>query len=91
MGHEVTQVAQRVVRTPGKYQDYLYLHGLGVESAEALAEYVPQATAGASGASAATIRREVQKLFKGHYRGCRYCVRLPGVPEPRGPGASCSR
>jgi 5-methyltetrahydrofolate--homocysteine methyltransferase len=79
MGREVTKVAQGWYEA-GKYQDYLYLHGLGVESAEALAEWAHQ-----------QIRRElgiggedssdVQKLFKGHYRGCRYSFGYPACPN----------
>ena len=44
MGREVTKLAQSWYEA-GKYQDYLYLHGLGVESAEALAEYFHQQAA----------------------------------------------
>ena len=36
VGHEVTKVAKEWYDA-GNYKDYLYLHGLGVESAEALA------------------------------------------------------
>jgi 5-methyltetrahydrofolate--homocysteine methyltransferase len=79
MGREVTKVAQAWYEA-GKYQDYLYLHGLGVESAEALAEWAHQ-----------QIRRElgmggedspvIQKLFKKHYRGCRYSFGYPACPN----------
>src|SRR4029079_4421643 len=37
VGDRATQLAERL-RADNKYQDYLYLHGFGVESAEALAE-----------------------------------------------------
>src|SRR5207253_2203785 len=70
MGREVTKVAQEWYAA-GKYQDYLYLHGLGVESAEALAELFHQQLRrewGIAGDDAADVR----KLFKKHYRGCRY-------------------
>jgi 5-methyltetrahydrofolate--homocysteine methyltransferase len=79
MGSEVTRVAQEWYKA-GRYQDYLYLHGLGVESAEALAEYFHQ-----------QLRREwdiagddasvVRKLFKKHYRGCRYSFGYPACPN----------
>jgi 5-methyltetrahydrofolate--homocysteine methyltransferase len=59
--------------------DYLYLHGLGVESAEALAEWFHR-----------QLRREwgiggddspsIPKLFKKHYRGCRYAFGYPACP-----------
>ena len=37
VGDKVTEVAEKL-RAENKYQDYLYVHGFGVESAEALAE-----------------------------------------------------
>lgn len=79
MGREVTRVAQEWYAA-NRYQDYMFLHGLGVESAEALAEYFHQ-----------QLRREwgiggddspvIQKLFKGHYRGCRYSFGYPACPN----------
>jgi len=78
MGREVTKVAQDWYAA-GKYQDYLYLHGLGVESAEALAELVHKqvrAEWGVGGDDAADVR----KLFKKHYRGCRYSFGYPACP-----------
>jgi len=78
MGREVTRIAQEWY-TAGKYQDYLYLHGLGVESAEALAEYFHRQIRqewGIAGDDAS----EVRKLFKGHYRGCRYSFGYPACP-----------
>lgn len=78
MGREVTRVAHEWY-TAGKYQDYLYLHGLGVECAEALAEYFHRELRrewGIGGDDA----REVRKLFKGHYRGNRYSFGYPACP-----------
>jgi 5-methyltetrahydrofolate--homocysteine methyltransferase len=63
-----------------QYQDYLFLHGLGVETAEALAEWFHRELRrewGIAGADAA----EVVKLFKKHYRGCRYSFGYPACPE----------
>src|SRR5204863_3296678 len=37
VGDRATELAEKL-RAENKYQDYLYLHGFGVESAEALAE-----------------------------------------------------
>ncbi|MBN9123038.1 MAG: dihydropteroate synthase, partial [Planctomycetes bacterium] len=79
MGREVTKVAHDWY-TAGKYQDYLYLHGLGVESAEALAEYFHQQLRREWGI-AADDSPHVQKLFKGHYRGCRYSFGYPACPN----------
>ena len=79
MGREVTKVAQEWYQA-GKYQDYLYLHGLGVESAEALAEYFHQQVRREWGIGADDSPR-VEKLFKGHYRGCRYSFGYPACPN----------
>ena len=79
MGHEVTKVANDW-RLAGKFQDYLFLHGLGVESAEALAEYFHKqlrAEWGIGGDDSPVVR----KLFKGHYRGCRYSFGYPACPS----------
>ena len=62
------------------YKDYLYLHGLGVESAEALAEYFHKRLReewGIAGQDSPSI----QKLFKKHYRGCRYSFGYPACPN----------
>ena len=63
-----------------KYQDYLLLHGLGVEMAEALAEYwhwrirVEWGFAGEDGPSLAG-------LFRQQYRGGRYSWGYPACPD----------
>jgi 5-methyltetrahydrofolate--homocysteine methyltransferase len=79
MGHEVSKRAKALFEAD-KYMDYLYLHGMGVETAEALAEFWHR-----------QIRREwgiaeqdsptIQKLFKKHYRGCRYSFGYPACPK----------
>jgi len=63
-----------------RYTDYLYLHGLGVEFAEALAEYFHadlRRQWGIGGHDSPTIG----KLFKGHYRGRRYAFGYPACPN----------
>ncbi|MBA4067209.1 MAG: methionine synthase [Isosphaera sp.] len=79
MGREVTRVAHEWY-TAGRYQDYLYLHGLGVESAEALAEMFHKELRAEWGIGAADAA-EVRKLFKGHYRGRRYAFGYPACPS----------
>jgi len=62
------------------YRDYLHLHGLGVETAEALAEYMHKQVRmelGISGSDA----REVRKLFQQHYQGSRYSFGYPACPN----------
>lgn len=79
VGHEVTKRCNQL-RDANKYQDYLFLHGLGVESAEAFAEYFHKhlrAEWGIGGKDSPTI----QKLFKGHYRGRRYAFGYPACPR----------
>ncbi len=79
MGEEVSRRAKDLFES-NRYMDYLYLHGMGVETAEALAEYFHQ-----------QLRREwgiggddadnIPKLFKKHYRGCRYAFGYPACPD----------
>jgi 5-methyltetrahydrofolate--homocysteine methyltransferase len=79
VGREVTKVAHDWYAA-GRYQDYLYLHGLGVESAEALAEYFHKQLRAEWGIGGGDSP-EVRKLFKGHYRGCRYSFGYPACPN----------
>jgi 5-methyltetrahydrofolate--homocysteine methyltransferase len=63
-----------------RYQDYLHLHGLSVEAAEGLSEFVHKqirAEFGIAGDDA----REMQELFKQGYRGCRYSFGYPACPR----------
>ncbi len=63
----------------GRYRDYLLLHGLGTELAEALAAWTHRA-----------LRRELgiadqddpdpARLLRGHYRGRRYAFGYPALP-----------
>jgi 5-methyltetrahydrofolate--homocysteine methyltransferase len=78
MGPEVSRRARQLF-DEGSYSDYLFLHGLGVETAEALAEMWHQKVRhewGIAGDDAEDIR----KLFKKHYRGCRYSFGYPACP-----------
>lgn len=79
MGHEVSRRAAEL-KAAGEYKDYLYLHGLGVEAAEALAEYFHQQIRREWGI-ADDDAGEVRKLFKKHYRGCRYSFGYPACPS----------
>ncbi len=79
MGREVTAIAHDWY-TAGKYTDYLFLHGLGVESAEALAEYMHRQLRLEWGIGGDDSHR-IEKLFKGHYRGCRYSFGYPACPS----------
>ena len=62
------------------YKDYLYFHGLSVESAEGLAEMWHQKVRhelGIGEGDAADIR----KLFSQHYQGARYSFGYPACPN----------
>jgi 5-methyltetrahydrofolate--homocysteine methyltransferase len=64
----------------GEYTKYLYLHGLSVETAEALAELhhkTMREELGISGEDAAAIR----DLFHQKYRGSRYSFGYPACPN----------
>jgi 5-methyltetrahydrofolate--homocysteine methyltransferase len=63
-----------------RYQDYLYLHGFGVEMAEALAEYVHKRIRAELGFGHED-EREVAKLLKQGYRGSRYSFGYPACPD----------
>ena len=61
------------------YSEYLYLHGLGVETAEALAEYWHKKIRRSWGSTARTPK--VKDLFTQKYRGSRYSFGYPACPE----------
>ncbi|MCZ2340620.1 MAG: methionine synthase [Bacteroidales bacterium] len=79
VGHEVSKRCKQLYDA-GQYQDYLFLHGLSVESAEALAEYFHRELRREWGI-ADQDATEVRKLFKGHYRGRRYAFGFPACPN----------
>jgi 5-methyltetrahydrofolate--homocysteine methyltransferase len=63
-----------------RYQDYLYLHGLSVEMAEGMAEYVHKrirAELGYAGEDA----RDMEKMLSQGYRGGRYSFGYPACPK----------
>jgi len=63
-----------------RYQDYLYLHGLGVEMAEAAAEYI-HARIRAELGFGHEDAREMKQLLKQGYRGSRYSFGYPACPR----------
>jgi 5-methyltetrahydrofolate--homocysteine methyltransferase len=63
-----------------RYQDYLYLHGLGVEMAEALAEYVHKRIRAELGFGHEDSR-DRDKLLQQGYRGSRYSFGYPACPK----------
>lgn len=78
IGHEATRRAGQLFRQD-RYRDYLHLHGLGVETTEALAEFIHKQIRmelGIAGQDA----RDVKQLFKQGYQGSRYSFGYPACP-----------
>ena len=63
-----------------RYQDYLHLHGLSVEVAEGLAEYIHKQIRGELGIASDDVR-EMKELFKQGYRGSRFSFGYPACPN----------
>ncbi len=78
-GRRVSEVARNWFEE-NKYQDYLFLHGLGVELAEALAEYIHKQIRVDLGA-ASRDAREIARLFQQGYQGSRYSFGYPACPN----------
>ena len=78
-GRTVSEWTQKL-HAQDQYLDYYKLHGIGVEFAEALAEYFHQQLRREWGIGAADTP-DVAKLFKGHYRGRRYAFGYPACPN----------
>ncbi|MCC7192587.1 MAG: methionine synthase [Phycisphaeraceae bacterium] len=79
MGPEVTK-RERKLFDANNYSEYLYLHGMGVECAEALAELWHKRIRqelGFAGEDSPNIR----ELFTQSYRGSRYSFGYPACPE----------
>ncbi len=79
MGAVATEHSQKLFAAD-EYSEYLYFHGLSVETAEALAEYWHakiRAELGIAGDDASDVKR----LFAQVYRGSRYSFGYPACPN----------
>jgi 5-methyltetrahydrofolate--homocysteine methyltransferase len=79
VGQQASDVAREWFRQD-RYTDYLYLHGLSVETAEALAEYIHKRVRvelGIAGRDAS----DIQGLFKQGYQGSRYSFGYAACPR----------
>ncbi|HEX8145645.1 MAG TPA: methionine synthase [Pyrinomonadaceae bacterium] len=79
VGRRASEYAHELFRTDN-YSDYLYFHGLSVESAEALAELWHKRVReelGIAGRDAA----ELAKLFHQGYQGSRFSFGYPACPD----------
>jgi 5-methyltetrahydrofolate--homocysteine methyltransferase len=79
MGARASDVAREWF-ADNQYQDYLYLHGLSVEMAEALAEYTHKRIRADLGFGAEDDR-DMDKMLKQGYRGSRYSFGYPACPN----------
>ena len=79
MGARASEVARQWFAAD-RYRDYLYLHGLGVELTEALAEFVHRRIRDELG-FAGDDAPDTEQLFKQGYRGSRYSFGYPACPE----------
>jgi 5-methyltetrahydrofolate--homocysteine methyltransferase len=77
-GQTVADVARQWFEA-NRYQDYLYLHGLGVEIAEAAAEYMHKRIRAELGFGHEDAR-DMKALLKQGYRGSRYSFGYPACP-----------
>jgi len=79
MGQKASEVAREWFKQD-RYQDYVRLHGLGVELAEAMAEYV-HARIRAELGFGHEDAREMAEVLKQGYRGSRYSFGYPACPN----------
>jgi 5-methyltetrahydrofolate--homocysteine methyltransferase len=79
VGRHASERAQQLFHA-NQYAEYMYLHGLSVETAEATAEYWHKRMRQEWGIGQ-DDDPDVTKLFKLHYRGCRYSFGYPACPD----------
>jgi 5-methyltetrahydrofolate--homocysteine methyltransferase len=85
IGLQVVTVGQKASDTArlwfedNRYQDYLYLHGLSVEMAEAMAEYTHKRIRAELG-FAGEDDRDMERMLAQGYRGSRYSFGYPACP-----------
>jgi 5-methyltetrahydrofolate--homocysteine methyltransferase len=79
MGVEASHRARQLFERH-EYTEYLYLHGMGVECAEALAELWHKRMRAEMGIGHEDSPR-IRELFTQHYRGSRYSFGYPACPD----------
>jgi 5-methyltetrahydrofolate--homocysteine methyltransferase len=79
IGEEVTK-HERKLFDQGEYQEYLYTHGMGVETAEALAEYWHLQMRREMGIDD-NEPEELRLVFSAKYHGARYSFGYPACPN----------
>ena len=79
VGSRASEEAKKLFEA-NDYTEYLYLHGFGVETAEALAELWHKRIRQEMGIGADDSSK-VKELFTQKYRGSRYSFGYPACPE----------
>ncbi len=79
MGEKATEHSQMLFKS-NQYSDYLYFHGLSVESAEAMAEVIHKRIRSELG-FAREDAGEMKKLLNQGFRGTRYSFGYPACPN----------
>jgi 5-methyltetrahydrofolate--homocysteine methyltransferase len=79
VGHRASEISKNLFESD-QYTDYLYFHGLSVETAEALAEYWHKQMRAEMGI-AGEDSEEIRELFQQRYRGSRYSFGYPACPN----------
>jgi len=79
MGDEVSQLAKTLFDA-NDFTEYLYVHGMGVETAEALAELWHKRVRAELGIGGDDSPR-IPELFRQKYRGSRYSPGYPACPD----------
>jgi len=79
VGARATEL-ERKLFAENRYRDYLYLHGLSVEAAEALAEFIHRQMRVELDISG-DDSREIEGLFRQGYRGSRYSFGYAACPR----------
>jgi len=79
VGPRVSEIAKALFDA-NNYAEYLYLHGLGVETAEALAELWHKRMRQEWGITH-DDSPHIRELFTQHYRGSRYSFGYPACPD----------
>ncbi len=79
VGEEASKRAKQLFEN-NEYTEYLYLHGMGVETAEALAEMWHKRMRAELGIGHEDSPK-IRELFTQHYRGSRYSFGYPACPD----------
>ncbi len=79
MGEYASEYSQKLFKED-KYQEYLFFHGLSVQLAEALAEYVHSLIRVESG-FLEEEPSDIRGVLAQRYRGCRYSFGYPACPN----------